>query len=217
MLQPTQLAELFLQGEDMEALRHIQSFLGDHSRKELFDELLTPAMYHIGALWENNEITVADEHLATAICDFVVSAVENRRLAEKGLERKAMVLGPEGEDHYIGLKMVASLFREHGWSVKYLGPNLPLLHALDAAEKWKPDVIALSAALVYRLPLLKNYVKEFLALEHKPAVLVGGRAVNVSNLNSLRSSGAMVVKDLNQLELWIKTGERPENDYEISI
>lgn len=217
MIQPTQLADLFLQGEDMEALRHIRSFLDHNSRKELFDQLLTPAMYHIGALWENNEITVADEHLATAICDFVISAVDHRELAEQGAERKVMVLGPEGEDHYIGLKMVAGLFREHGWSVKYMGPNLPLPHALAAAEKWKPDVIALSAALVYRLPSLKTYTQEFLALEIKPAVLVGGRAVNVSNMNALRNSGAMIIKDLSQLELWLKTGEKPENDYEVSI
>ncbi|ETP67498.1 hypothetical protein AC739_04495 [Planococcus glaciei] len=217
MIQPIQLADLFLEGEDMEALRHIRFFLDQHSRKELFDHLLTPAMYHIGSLWENNEITVADEHLATAICDFVVSAVDNREMAEKGLERKVMVLGPEGEDHYIGLKMVSSLFRDHGWSVKYMGPNLPLPHALEAAEKWQPDVVALSAALVYRLPVLKTYAQAFLALPSKPAVLIGGRAVNVSNVNSLRSTGAMVIQDLSQLELWLKTGEKPRNDYDISI
>lgn len=217
MIQPKQLAGLFLEGDDAEALVHVRAFLKEHNQKELFAQLLTPAMYHIGELWENNEIGVADEHLATAICDFVVSAVENRHQAGNGTERKVMVFGPEGEDHYIGLKMVASLFREKHWSVKYLGPNLPLAHALDAAKIWKPDAIALSAALVYRLPVVKTYIIEFLKLEPKPTVFVGGRAVTIANPDVLREEGAIILKDLEQLERWLAMGEEPEDEYGISI
>lgn len=217
MIQPTELAELFLQGNDREALKQVQYFLECHNRKELFDQLLTPAMYHIGELWETNLITVADEHLATAICDFVVSVVDNRQQATHFSKSKVMVLGPEGEDHYIGLKMVSSLFREHNWTVNYLGPNLPLSHAVEAAIRWKPDVIALSAALVYRLPMLKAYTQEFLELAHQPIVIIGGRAVTFESSRSLRDEGAILVKDLNQLEQWIKTGEEPDNEYKISI
>src|SRR5690606_37226031 len=96
-------------------------------------------MYWIGELWEKNVITVADEHLATAICDFVVSVTEVRRPALNSHKKKVMVLGPEGEDHYIGLKMVASLFKENGWEVQYMGPNLPLDAAIDSANRWQPE------------------------------------------------------------------------------
>ena len=211
MVQPIQLAELFLAGNDAEALVQVRRFLEEHTQNELFARLLTPAMYHIGELWENNEIGVADEHLATAVCDFVVSAVENRKQQGDGSERKVMVLGPEGEDHYIGLKMVSSRFRENGWSVKYLGPNLPLEHALDAAKRWQPDAVALSAALVYRLPLIKTYIKEFLALDPKPIVFLGGRAVSKTNPEALRQEGAIVLEDLEQLERWLTMGEELED------
>lgn len=217
MIQPEQLAGLFLEGNDAEALVQVRAFLDEHNQKELFAQLLTPAMYHIGELWENNEIGVAEEHLATAICDFVVSAVENRKQSGDGTERKVMVLGPEGEDHYIGLKMVASLFRENGWSVKYLGPNLPLDHALNAAHLWKPDAIALSAALVYRLPLIKTYISEFLQLDPKPTVFLGGRAVSIVNPDTLREEGAIILEDLEQLERWLTMGKEPDNGYGISI
>ncbi|WP_416145081.1 cobalamin B12-binding domain-containing protein [Planococcus koreensis] len=217
MIHPMQLAELFLEGNDRDAIGHIRTFLKTHSQKDLYDQLLTPAMYHVGELWENNEITVADEHLATAICDFVVTAVENRGQAEVGEARKVMVLGPEGEDHYIGLKMVSSLFRENGWSVKYLGPNMPLSHAVEAATRWQPDVIALSAALVYRLPTIKAYIKEFLTLEPLPTVVFGGRAVSKANMAALHEQGAIVIKDLDQLERWLTMGEEPQDEYGISI
>lgn len=217
MIQPTELAGLFLQGNDREALKQVQQFLDSHNRRTLFDQLLAPAMYHIGELWETNAITVADEHLATAICDFVVSVVDKREQDAHSLRHKVMVLGPEGEDHYIGLKMVSSLFRERNWSVNYLGPNMPLDHAVEAAIRWKPDAIALSAALVYRVPALKIYTKRFKELDHQPAIIIGGRAASLDSSHSLKDEGAILVKDLDQLEQWIKTGEEPDDEYKISI
>lgn len=207
-----ELADIFLAGDDYYALNKVQEYLTDHSRKELFQELLTPAMYRIGQLWQENKISVADEHLATAICDFVISATDNRSQHEKDIAGKAMIMGFEGEDHYLGLKMVACVFREHGWQVQYMGPNLPLAHALDAAAQWKPDVIGLSAALVSRLPLVKTYMDAFQTLDVTPTVLIGGRAVSLADLSEAKAQGAVILESLETLQQWIQV--RKELNYE---
>ncbi|WP_033543100.1 cobalamin B12-binding domain-containing protein [Planococcus sp. CAU13] len=216
-VQARELAELFLAGEDEKAMDTVFEYLESHSHDELYHELLTPAMYLIGDWWQENIISVADEHLATAICDFVVSAAELKRKPKNGIQRKVMVLGPEGEDHYIGLKMVSSLFKDHGWEVKYLGPNLPLDAALAAAKRWRPDVIAMSAALVYRLPALKMYSDAFRQLDFKPAVLIGGRAVAGADISKFRTEKTLVVKDLPQLKNWLQTGKEVEDGSNLSI
>lgn len=216
-IQARELAELFLDGEDERAMEEVLGYLENHSHNELYHDLLTPAMYLIGDWWQANIISVADEHLATAICDFVVSAAELKRKPKEGVQRKAMVLGPEGEDHYIGLKMVASLFKEHGWQVQYMGPNLPMDAALESAASWKPDVIAMSAALAYRLPALKTYSEAFQKLDFKPTVILGGRAVAAADITKLRTEGTLVVKDLLQLKNWLQTGKEAEDDFDISI
>lgn len=215
--QACKLAEVFLAGEDEKAMEIVLGYLEDHSHDELYHDLLTPAMYLIGDWWQENLISVADEHLATAICDFVVSAAELKRQPKDGLHRKVMVLGPEGEDHYIGLKMVSSLFKDHGWQVQYLGPNLPLDAALESARRWRPDVIAMSAALAYRLPSLKAYSEAFRQLEFKPAIIIGGRAIAAADISKIRIEGTLVVKDLPQLKNWLQTGKEAENDFDISI
>ncbi|MBT2571186.1 cobalamin-dependent protein [Planococcus sp. ISL-110] len=212
-----ELANLFLAGNEEQALQLVQTYLENHTKDELYQLLLTPAMYWIGELWEKNIITVADEHLATAICDFVVSVTEVRRPVQNSLKKKVMVLGPEGEDHYIGLKMVASLFKENGWEVQYLGPNLPLDAAIDSAKRWEPDVVALSAALAYRLPVLKKYAEAFIALDFKPSVVLGGRAVSLANWSASDTEGIIIVKELDQLKSWIHTGKESANDFSISI
>lgn len=216
-IQPEELANLFLAGEEEKALQAVQQYSQDHSQQDLYFHLLTPAMYRIGELWENNIISVADEHLATAVCDFVVSAVELNRDAVTGIKRKVMILGPEGEDHYIGMKMISSLFKENGWKVHYMGPNLPLEAAIESAMQWKPEVVALSAALVYRLPALKQYAEAFRALDFKPLVLLGGRAVSIADSSFVDVEGTIVIKDLHQLENWIHTGKEADNDFDISI
>lgn len=43
------------------------------TRKEVFEELITKAMQYIGDLWESNQITVADEHLATSTCEYILA------------------------------------------------------------------------------------------------------------------------------------------------
>lgn len=216
-IQARELAELFLAGEDEKAMDAVLEYLKNHSHNELYHDLLTPAMYLIGDWWQENIISVADEHLATAICDFVVSAAELKRKPADGIQRKVMVLGPEGEDHYIGLKMVSSLFKEHGWQVQYMGPNLPLDAALESARKWQPDVIAMSAALAYRLPALKAYSQAFQELDFKPSILIGGRAIASADISKIRTEGTLVVKDLPQLKKWLQTGKEAEDDLDISI
>lgn len=215
MNESTQLSDLFLQGEEEKALIFVQNYLQTETHEQLYDQVVTPAMYRIGELWEQNQISVAEEHLATAVCDFVLSATEIRVQVKEG-RRKAMVFAPEGEEHYIGLKMVAALFREEGYEVRYMGPNLPLDGALSLAEKWRPDVVALSGALVNQLPQLKSYASAFVALEHKPAVLIGGRAVTLANFVEQPVKGAVIVRELGSLREWIRTGKGSKDDSTIS-
>ena len=211
-INPEELAHLFIAGEDAQAMKNILEYLETHSRKELFTNVLTPTMYHIGVLWERNDISVADEHLATAICDFILSATEERNVQNDRAEGKVMVMGLEGEDHYLGLKMVASIFREKGWHVQYMGPNLPLDHALDAAIRQKPDVIGLSAALAYRLPALKTYIRAFQQLDKPPVILIGGRAMKLADMTALEEEGAIVVRELDELEQWIQSGKEQSHE-----
>lgn len=207
----TQLSELFLQGEEEEALKFVRNYLNSHSYEELNEQLVTPAMYRIGELWEQNKVSVAEEHLATAVCEFVLSATEIRA-EEKDGRLKAMIFAPQGEEHYIGLKMVAAMFREEGYAVRYMGPNVPLDAALSLADDWQPDVVALSGALAHRLPVLKTYAQSFTKLKHGPTVLIGGRAVTLANYGEYSVKGAVIVRHLGALREWIRTGKGSNDD-----
>ncbi len=203
------LAHYLLEGDEEGAMQYIEEQFQKYPRLYVYEDVITPAMYYVGELWEKNEISVADEHLATAICDFVVSKLEAKLPSIKGnrqKEFKVLLFGVEEEQHYIGLKMVAETFKEEGWRVRYLGPNLNVEHSLNQVRRFKPHVIGLSAALSYRLPTLKKLVKEFRTLEWKPLIMIGGRMARKFELEELETDQVMVVKDLNNLHQWFKEG-----------
>ncbi|MBY6038276.1 cobalamin-dependent protein [Fictibacillus nanhaiensis] len=195
------LARLFLEGDHAEAMNFIKQ-QPNQDKMVLFRDLFTPAMYLIGDLWENNEISVADEHLATGVCDFVLSRLFLVS-GEKSVNKKAMFFCLQGEEHYLGIKMINSLFQEKGWETKYYGASLPLEYALKSALQLKPQVIGLSVSIVYNLPVLKNYVRTLAALPHKPSILIGGRLTEKYDLEPYANNQAIIIKNLNQAEQWL--------------
>ena len=205
MKSTTDFAGILLTGDYTKAWDYIKS-LNHLSSLEIYDQLITPAMQRIGDLWENNEITVADEHIATATCDFVLSrlAFEHNLNTTPPTIKKAMFLCIEGEQHFIGLKMAAQLFEEHGWKTKYFGSNLPLEYALQTASEWKPDVIGLSLTIVTHLPKLKSYTDSLSSLPSPPKILIGSRLGKKYDLTAYSSGNPVIVTDLTEMATWLK-------------
>jgi MerR family transcriptional regulator, light-induced transcriptional regulator len=200
-----QLAETMLSGDYSKSWEIIQKqFSAKRNSLYIYDKLLTDAMRYIGQLWEHNAISVADEHLASAVCDRLITQYSELQPADTSSRKKAMFLCMEGEQHYLGLKMVSSFFQECGWSTRFYGPNLPLEYALISALSWKPDVVGLSVSMVYPLPKLADYIRAFEQLHHKPTVLVGGRLVGKYDLPSHGSKRTVFITDLLELQQWMR-------------
>lgn len=186
------LARQFLDGNQVSAWYCIEQAYDEYGSVSRVYDLMTDAMRYIGDLWLANEITVADEHLATGICDFVmarfvhyVNTHEPKDTSRDVLSKpRAMFLCPDGENHYLGGRMVAHLFQQGGFETRFLGPNLPLHHAIHFATEWKPQVVGISVALAYQLPQLELYTDAFVQIDPNTSVLVGGRLTTKYHLAS---------------------------------
>lgn len=72
--------------------------------------------------------------------------------------------------------MIADLFEYSGWDSIYLGAAVPVETLLSAAEKYQPDLIALSVTMPQHLPLCRNAVEQLREKFPKPKIAVGGNA-----------------------------------------
>jgi methanogenic corrinoid protein MtbC1 len=151
-----------------------------HGLVEVEMHLIQPALYHIGDQWQANQVSVAQEHMATAIAQSVMTAGLLRSAAPAPLNRRALLACVEGNNHAVGLRMVADAFLLGGWDVQYLGANVPTSALVAQAAAWKPDLVGLSVSFAQQLPVVKAAIVQ---LDRRlgaarPAVMIGGLAIN---------------------------------------
>lgn len=152
------------------------------SLPQLYLEVIEPAQHEVGRLWETNVITVADEHMATAVTQFVMA--QCFPLMERPLlcHGKMVLTGVEEELHHVGANMVADVLEAHGWDVRFLGTNLPHGGILQAIREHQPDWVGVSATTLLSLPQVSQLIAEIRSTfgESGPRVVVGGSAFRAS-------------------------------------
>jgi diguanylate cyclase (GGDEF)-like protein len=144
----------------------------------LLDCVVTPAMHEIGRLWERAEITVADEHVATAITHRALARVYPAMLhALPGSRSRVVLAGVEGERHGLGARIVADVLEGAGHDVVDLGTDVPHDALIDAVERHAPAAVGLSATLAESAAPMVRAIRAIHALGTGAVVLVGGQAV----------------------------------------
>jgi methanogenic corrinoid protein MtbC1 len=146
-----------------------------------FLSVIQPAMYTIGDEWERGEVSVAQEHLASAISSRVVSSLSSARRLERPWRGRAVVSAVANEFHELGAWMVADLLEADGWEVSYLGANAPIEDLVSLVQARRPVLLALSVTMPFNLDRARAIIAAARAPPLTPPlrVLVGGRAFNL--------------------------------------
>ncbi len=137
--------------------------------------LLAEVQQKVGDLWQHNELTVADEHAATAIVDLALAAAcfeaERRPHAPHGT---VVVACAEEEWHVMPARMFAEQLRAAGWDVVFLGASTPAEHLQRFVAAEAPTAVALSCTV----PLYLHGARRTISASHAAGVpvLAGGAA-----------------------------------------
>lgn len=148
---------------------------------EVYGEILQPAQIEIGRLWERNEATVAEEHMATAVTQYVVAQLYSRLEIPEATRGRALVTGVRGELHQLGANMVADVLEADGWDVRFLGTQLPHGGVLQAIEEHQPRLVGISATVLLSLPAVADLIRAIRErFGSRVFVVVGGAAFRAS-------------------------------------
>jgi len=142
--------------------------------------LIQPAMVEIGELWQGNRISVAQEHLATAISENVIARAYLQANFAAPIGRSALLAGVAGNRHTLGLRMVSDAFETIGWDVLYLGGDVPTIDLIRQIDASPIDVLGLSLALPAHLVVARETAQRLRAeLGNRcPTILMGGLATH---------------------------------------
>jgi methanogenic corrinoid protein MtbC1 len=106
--------------------------------RDVYLDMVGPALRSIGDEWAHGESTIAQEHRATAIATRIVGRL-GRRFHVRGRPKGRVVVGtPSGERHSLAVSMVADLIRGAGFEVIDLGADMPVEAFVEAVVDAAP-------------------------------------------------------------------------------
>lgn len=121
------------------------------SIRDLYLDVFQPVQREIGRLWQNNEISVAEEHYCTASTQWLMAQFYPQILATPRTGRKVVVACVGNELHEIGTRMVADFFELDGWDSVYIGANTPTNALIELVCRERPNLVALGVTMTYHL------------------------------------------------------------------
>ncbi len=200
------LLDKLINGRRKESSHLAHTFLSENKTiTELYEEVIKPALYKVGILWEKNKISVATEHMATAITEGILNELYDSIYNGKNNDHRVVVACVENELHQVGIKMVADTFEAHGWESFFLGTGIPLNELIDFIKESKPKILAISLSVYYNyanlIKMLTKIKEEYPDLE----ILIGGQAFNYSEKDiTNKFSNLKVIKNLYDLNKYIE-------------
>ena len=145
-------------------------------------ELVAPAMRSIGTHWQRGELSIADEHRASAVSARLIARLGSR-FGRRGVKRGTVVLAaPAGELHGLPVSIGANLLRWRGFNVVELGADTPpeaLVEAVanEAGTGGGPLAVGIVSTLTGQQPSVESSVTEVHRAHPGVPVLLGGAAV----------------------------------------
>jgi methanogenic corrinoid protein MtbC1 len=118
---------------------------------EIYSAVLQQAQAEIGWMWHQDEISVADEHFATATTEMVMSMLRPHFRPGPPRGRRVVVTAVRGELHALGARMVADHFERDGWEAIYLGANTPNEDVIRGLSDHEAVLLAVSVTSMLHL------------------------------------------------------------------
>ena len=161
--------------------------------------VVTPLIHALGHGWQEGAVRTGAEHLGTAIIrEYLLAPVAGSQCGENAPE--IVIATPSGEVHELGAMLAASTARDLGWSVTYLGPNLPSEEIAACAKARNAKAVAVSVVYPGGSPGVTQQLSDLRrALPNQVALIIGGRVVDTYP-DVLKQNHVYCISDLSGLE-----------------
>lgn len=169
----------------------------------LYEDVVQPALVRLGDLWSRNKITIAEQHVATALAQSVLSALYPE-FPWPPPGPRALIACVAGEHHQLGARMVADLLTLDGWDGVFLGADVADDVLLDRVAQTRPGLVVLSLTMATSRGALASLVARLRRQPSNPKILVGGPAMLGRELSDLPASAGAVLSSARAAVDWAR-------------
>ena len=138
-----ELAAALATFDDGDADAVFDTLLARLSIDALLRDVIVPYLHELGERWERGEVSIAQEHFASAFLRGRLLGLA--RGWGRGMGPAAVLACAPGEQHDLGLLSFGLALRVRGWRIVYLGTDTPIASVADAARACDPAAVVVSA------------------------------------------------------------------------
>lgn len=146
--------------EELAALL-VNLHLQGQSVGRIADGFLCAAMRRVGDLWHAGRLSVAQEHVATRTATSALGRLRAALGAPAGERLRALCCSVEDDFHELPLRLAALTLEAGGFAVFNLGTSMPFSALAEALERFRPDLVCVSATVLLSLDRAAREYAEF--------------------------------------------------------
>ncbi|MEP6756838.1 MAG: metalloregulator ArsR/SmtB family transcription factor [Chthonomonadales bacterium] len=184
-----------LQTGDEEAASNVirECISAELPMEDIYIDIMQRSLDEVGHWQANGNITVADEHLATAITDRLMARVSHFYPSKPSTGRRVILGSVAGNWHSIGLRMIADILNHNGWKAQYLGASVPTDAFVKLVRAKKPQVVIISCMVEEHAAETAQLVRQLIEIRNSTGsdlrIGIGGYWIN-HNLEFVKNCGA---------------------------
>ncbi len=192
-------------GNTMECRRITQYTLSrEKDLTPVYENLFKPVLYKVGREWEYHRISVAVEHMATALIESLMNEIFSDFIAPRRNNKGVVLASVQNEEHQVGCRMVADTFEKSGWNSYFLGANTPVKDLVEFCKNVNPDAIGLSLSVYFNVDVFMDELEAIRKATDLP-ILIGGQGLGKSGpLLASKFDNVLFLRDIFQVEEYLK-------------
>lgn len=161
---------------------------------DLIQQVIVPTLTKVGQDFQDFVIFLPELMSAGEAAEAATAILEEALVASGG---KAVSLGTvvigtvENDVHDIGKNIVSTLFRSHGFKVVDLGRDVAPSAFMDAAQKEKADIVAMSSLMTTTRPSTQSTINLFkeVGIRDQFKFMVGGGCITQEWADEIQADG----------------------------
>lgn len=204
--QISEFVDYIIKGKRGPAQKIIQELIDNGCTLEtIYLDFLKESMYKIGKKWEKNEISVAGEHMATAIVEGLLNFVYPQFEDRDSIGKSIIFACAEEEHHQVGIKMVADIFESKGWDTAFVGADTPTEELIKEIQEENPNMLGLSMSIFFNLNNLEAALTKITTAFSELPILLGGQGLEMGvDVIANKFPTVEMITDLKEIEKFFK-------------
>ncbi|MBS7609457.1 corrinoid protein [Candidatus Bathyarchaeota archaeon] len=172
-------------------------------------EAMRKGLDDVGRKYEEGEYFLMELILSGLMASEVAALLKPYLRAQTRQSMGKVVIGTvEGDLHDIGKNIVATMLSAGGFEVIDLGVDVTAEKFVEAVEKEKPDILAMSVLLSIGLPHMAEVIRrlEKVGLRNRIKIMVGGRPVTEEYARQIGADayGSDAIEALRIAQEWMR-------------